>query len=72
LPIHSRGEITRALRSAAGVHSVQVSLLDERAIIEFAKDPVPREVLAALVRGAGYKVPDDGPSQPTQSSVHRS
>jgi Cu+-exporting ATPase len=67
LPIrgmHCQGcvdSVTRALRSAPGVHGVHVSLPDERAIIEFDKDPVPREVLAALVRGAGYQVPDDGP-----------
>src|SRR5262245_19289355 len=60
LGMHCQGcvdTITRAARSVPGVHNVQVSLEEGRAIIEFDENSISREDLIATVRSAGYEVP---------------
>jgi P-type Cu+ transporter len=56
--------ITRAVRSAPGVHNVRVSLEDGRAIIEFDENSISREELIARIKAAGYEVPADTPGTP--------
>src|SRR5262245_42182294 len=50
--------ITRAIRSAPGVRSAQVSLENGRATVEFDESSISREGLIDVVRAAGYEVPD--------------